>query len=111
MEKNKYIIVMTTTETPDEAKKLSQMLLEEKLVACVQISGPILSIYRWNGKIENTEEWRIMAKTTNFLYDKVEDFIKKNHSYSVPQIIAVPVSNGLNEYLSWIDENTTILFA
>jgi periplasmic divalent cation tolerance protein len=70
------------------------------------VSGPILSIYRWEGKIEQAEEWRIMAKTTRKLYDKVEESIRKNHSYSVPQIIAVPVLNGFSDYLQWIKENT-----
>jgi periplasmic divalent cation tolerance protein len=111
MEKNEYIIVISTTETKDEAKKIAQILIEKKIVACIQISGPILSLYWWEGKIEESEEWRIMAKTTNKLYDKVERCIRQNHSYSVPQIISVSISDGFAEYLKWIDDSATALFA
>lgn len=111
MEKNKYIIIISTTETIDEAKKISEILVEEKLAACVQISGPMLSLYRWEGKIEKNEEWRLTAKTVGELYDKVEECIRQNHSYSVPQIIAIPFIKGLPDYLKWIDDNTKDLFA
>ena len=86
-----YIQVFTTTETKEEAEKIAQYLVEQKLAACVQITGPIASTYRWKGKVENAQEWLCVIKTREDLYDKVEKSIKKLHSYETPEIIAVPI--------------------
>jgi periplasmic divalent cation tolerance protein len=75
-----------------------------KLAACVQITGPITSIYRWKGKVENVQEWLCMIKTREELFDKVETAIKKLHSYETPEIVAVPIVKGSKEYLTWIDD-------
>lgn len=103
MEK-KYIVVITTTETEEQAKKIAYELVDKHLCACVQISGPIKSIYYWEGKVESSEEWRVMAKTREDLYNKVEECIIKNHPYTVPQIISIPISNGFEKYLRWIHD-------
>jgi Uncharacterized protein involved in tolerance to divalent cations len=95
---------MTTTETKEEAEKIAQYLVEQKLAACVQITGPITSIYRWKGKVENAQEWLCLIKTRDDLYNKVEAAIKKLHSYETPEIIAVPIIKGSTEYLSWLDD-------
>ena len=100
-----YIQVTTTTETKEQAQKIAQHLVTEKLAACVQILGPINSIYRWKGKVENTQEWLCLIKTQDDLYDKVEAAIKSLHPYETPEIIAVPIVKGSKEYLNWIDEN------
>ena len=99
-----YIQVMTTTETKEEAEKIAQYLVEQKLAACVQITGPIASTYRWKGKIEKASEWHCLIKTREELYDKVETAIKKLHSYETPEIIAVPIVKGSKEYLNWLDD-------
>jgi periplasmic divalent cation tolerance protein len=99
-----YIQVFTTTETKEEAEKIAQYLVEQKLAACVQITGPIASTYRWKGKVENAQEWLCVIKTREDLYDKVEKSIKKLHSYETPEIIAVPILKGSSEYLSWLDD-------
>jgi periplasmic divalent cation tolerance protein len=99
-----YIQVMTTTETKEEAEKIAQYLVEQKLAACVQITGPIASTYRWKGKVENAQEWLCLIKTREELYDKVETAIKKLHSYETPEIFAVPIIKGSSEYLSWLDD-------
>jgi periplasmic divalent cation tolerance protein len=99
-----YIQVMTTTETRQQAQAIAQHLVAEKLAACVQITGPIASIYRWKGKMENAQEWLCLIKTREELYDKVENAIKKLHSYETPEIIAVPIIKGSSEYLSWLDD-------
>jgi len=99
-----YIQVTTTTETKEEAEKIAQYLVEQKLAACVQITGPIASTYRWKGKVENAQEWLCLIKTWEELYDKVETAIKKLHSYETPEIIAVPIIKGSKEYLHWIDD-------
>jgi periplasmic divalent cation tolerance protein len=100
-----YIQISTTTETKEQAQTIAQHLVEAKLAACVQITGPITSIYRWKGKVENAEEWLCLIKTRDDLFKKVEAAIKKMHPYETPEIIAVPIVKGSKEYLNWIDEN------
>ena len=99
-----FIQVFTTTETKEEAEKIAQYLVEQKLAACVQISGPIASTYRWKGKVETASEWHCLIKTREDFYDKVEKAIKKLHSYETPEIFAVPIIKGSSEYLSWLDD-------
>jgi periplasmic divalent cation tolerance protein len=100
-----YCIIITTCERKNEAKALALKIIDEKLAACVQISS-IQSYYSWNGKIENGQEYKLLIKTRNKLYDHLEIFIKKNHPYEVPQIIKIPIQEGSDEYLDWIDETT-----
>ena len=99
-----YIQISTTTETKEQAQKIAQYLVEEKLAACVQISGPITSIYRWKGKVEKANEWLCLIKTREKLFAKVESTIKKMHPYETPEIIAVPIVKGSKEYLNWLDD-------
>lgn len=99
-----YIQVITTTETKEQAQTIAQHLVEAKLAACVQITGPIASTYRWKGKVETANEWNCLIKTREELYDKVETAIKKLHSYETPEIFAVPIIKGSSEYLSWLDD-------
>jgi periplasmic divalent cation tolerance protein len=99
-----YIQIMTTTETKEEAEKIAQYLVEQKLAACVQITGPIASTYRWKGTVETACEWLCLIKTRDDLYNKVETAIKKLHSYETPEIIAVPIIKGSSEYLSWLND-------
>ena len=101
-----YIQITTTTETKEQAENIAQHLVEAKLAACVQIVGPITSIYRWRGKVENAQEWLCLIKTQDDLYNKVEVAIKNQHPYETPEIIAVPIVKGSKEYLQWISEET-----
>ena len=98
-----YIQISTTTETKEQAQKIAQNLVEQKLAACVQITGPIESTYRWKEKIETADEWLCLIKTRAILYNKVETAIKKLHSYETPEIIAVTIVKGSKQYLNWID--------
>jgi periplasmic divalent cation tolerance protein len=100
-----YCIVLSTTGSQEEADKIAGILLESRAASCVQIS-PIVSHYRWKGKIEKENEIRLLIKTTDALYSKVENLIRENHSYEVPQIVKVPITGGLKEYLDWISEET-----
>jgi periplasmic divalent cation tolerance protein len=99
-----YIQISTTTETKEQAKKIAQYLVETRLAACVQITGPITSVYRWKGKVENAQEWLCMIKTRKELFDKVETAIKKLHSYETPEIVTIPIVKGSKEYLIWLDD-------
>lgn len=101
-----YIQISTTTETKEQAQKIAKYLVEQKLAACVQISGPIESTYRWKGKVETAQEWLCQIKTRTSLFKKVEAAIKKLHPYETPEIIAVPIIKGSKEYLNWLDDET-----
>ena len=90
--------VITTIDTKEGAQKLARLLVEERLAACVQIIGPIESIYRWQGKIETAEEWQCVIKTKKDFYEKVEKFIKKHHPYEVPEIMAMDIANVYRHY-------------
>lgn len=97
-----YIQISTTTETKEQAQKIAQYLVEKKLAACVQITGPIESTYPWKGKVETAEEWLCLIKTQENLFNQVEAAIKKLHPYETPEIIAVPIVKGSKEYLNWL---------
>jgi len=97
-----FLQIITTTENAEEADKIAQHLITEKLAACVQILGPIKSIYRWKGKIEQSGEWICFIKTKEELFAPVEKAIKSLHSYETPEIIAVPISLGSADYLNWL---------
>jgi len=98
----KFIQVVTTTERKEDAEKIARTLVEEKLAGCVQIIGPLASIYRWEGSVEHGEEWLCSIKTSHKLYSAVETSIKKLHPYDVPEIIALPIVAGSVEYLRWL---------
>ena len=99
-----FIQVMMTTETEKQAQQIAKHLVEEKLAACVQICGPMESIYRWKGKIEMAPEFLCLVKTREDLFPQVEAAIKKLHSYETPEIIAVPIVRGSTEYMTWLDD-------
>lgn len=99
-----YIQVMTTTETKEQAQVIARHLVGKKLAACVQITGAIESTYRWKGKIESSPEYLCLIKTREDLFDEVAAAIKKLHSYETPEIIAIPIIKGHQEYLQWMDE-------
>lgn len=101
---SEYVQITTTTDSRELAVQIAEKLVGEKIAACLQILGPITSIYRWKGKIENTEEWYCVIKTRKNLYQKVEEAIKALHPYEVPEIIALPISEGSKDYLDWITQ-------
>ena len=96
------IQVFTTTEKKEDAVRIADLLVEKKLGACVQISGPILSIYHWHGKVERSEEWTCCIKTRKGLYPEVEQTILSAHPYDTPEIIALPITEGSERYLKWL---------
>jgi periplasmic divalent cation tolerance protein len=97
-----FIQVITTVGSQDEAARIARVLVERRLAACVQVSGPITSVYRWQGKIETSDEWTCTAKTSSGLYAAVEGVIRELHSYEVPEILAVPIAAGSAAYLAWL---------
>jgi len=103
--KTNYIQIQTTFENAGDAKKMVSLMLDAKLVACGQV-GEIESLYNWDGKSCKNKEFLLTMKTRTELYENCEKFIKANHPYKVPQIIAVPIVNGSQDYLDWVCENT-----
>ena len=101
---NEYSMIISTCPNKDSAKKIAKLLVEERLAACVQMF-PIESIYLWNEKINDENEIVLFIKSKSNLYDEISTAIKKNHSYEVPEIIQIPITNGLPEYLKWIDDS------
>lgn len=99
-----FIQISTTTETKKQAQKIAKYLVEQKLVACVQITGPIESRYRWKGNVETAAEYLCLIKTRITLFKKVEAAIKKLHPYETPEIIAVPIIKGSKEYSNWLND-------
>jgi periplasmic divalent cation tolerance protein len=100
--KNKFCIVKTTFNNKKDAKKLANLLIQQKLVACAQIEE-IESLYFWEEKIVDEKEFCLSLKTISKNYKKIEKLILANHNYRIPQIIQIPISDGLRGYLDWIE--------
>jgi periplasmic divalent cation tolerance protein len=97
-----YIQVITTTANKEDAAKIAAALVEKRLAACVQIVGPVHSIYRWEGKVEQAEEWQCLIKSRPDLFFAVEQVIKNIHPYEIPEIIALTIVAGSADYLQWL---------
>lgn len=102
-----YGIVLVTASSQMEATSIAETLIQAKLAACVSIM-PIRSLYTWNGKIHNEEEWQLVIKTDLNRFTQLEAKIRSVHSYEVPEMIAVPIVQGSQPYLQWITEQITI---
>jgi periplasmic divalent cation tolerance protein len=96
------IVVLTNLPELAAANKLAQLLVEQRLAACVNVLAPCSSVYRWQGGIETANEVPVLIKTVAARYPRVEAAIRATHPYELPEIISVPVVAGLAEYLGWI---------
>jgi periplasmic divalent cation tolerance protein len=105
MEKHEYSIITTTYPDKESAKSVAKLLIEKRLVACAQIF-PIESMYLWQGQIHDEDETILIAKSKTLLFDKIVATIRDNHTYEVPQIVQIPITDGLPEYLRWIGDCT-----
>ncbi|MCL1035783.1 divalent-cation tolerance protein CutA [Shewanella submarina] len=103
---SEYLLVLTTCPSKEEASALARTLVEQKLAACVQISAPITSCYSWDGKVCEEQEFSLQIKCLAACYDALQQAVIASHPYEVPELIAVPVSQGLPAYLEWIKENS-----
>jgi len=98
----KYIQVVTTIENSEQAQKLGRDLVEKRLAACAQVDGPINSVYWWQGRVEEAQEWRLTLKTVRAHYDRLEEEILRLHPYTTPEILATPIEAGSADYLDWL---------
>jgi periplasmic divalent cation tolerance protein len=97
------IVVLSTCETGEQAEKLARHLVDNRLAACVNILPGARSIYRWKGATEDAAEWLLIVKSRRDMFDSIRAAIAKLHTYEVPEVIAMPVVDGSESYLGWLD--------
>jgi periplasmic divalent cation tolerance protein len=98
-------IVLSTAGSEDEARKLARHLVEHQLAACVNIVPRVESIYRWQGKVESSQEWLLLIKTSAEKFPAVRDAIRELHSYDLPECIALTIEDGSPDYLQWLADS------
>ena len=98
-------IVLTTTPNYEEADRMAHSIVENKLAACVQILPKMTSVYFWEGKIQKEPELLLMIKTLEEKFDELSEFIRKNHSYDVPEIVAIESEKLSGDYLKWLTDS------
>lgn len=100
-------IVLTTAGSQSEARRIAEVLVERKLAACVNIISRVQSIYRWEGKTQETEEWLLVIKSMKDSFAKLKDAIKELHPYELPECLSLSVEEGSEEYLNWVKDSMT----
>jgi periplasmic divalent cation tolerance protein len=100
------LVVFVTCGSEEEALKIAHALVEERVAACVNLVSPIRSIYRWEGKVWDENEWLLIIKTQIARFNDIETRVTALHSYSIPEIIALPITKGYSSYLNWLKEMT-----
>jgi len=101
-----HIVVLITSSTESEAVQIARALVESRLAGCVNIIQGVRSIYRWQGNVEDEAEVLMIVKTKRGLFDELTRKVKELHSYTVPEIISLPITEGSGEYLEWLDGAT-----
>ena len=104
---DEHCVIFITAGSKEEAEKLSRGMIEKKLAFCVNTVSGIQSTYHWEGKLHVDDEILLIAKTRQQKYGVLENWVKQNHSYDVPEIISLPIQKGLPEYLKAIDDWVT----
>ena len=100
-----YVIVIVTVANREEAMKIVRSLLEERLIACANIVGPISSIFWWQGKIDEAREFLVFMKSHENHFERLSEKVAEIHSYEVPEIIALPIIKGSPPYLKWLSDS------
>jgi periplasmic divalent cation tolerance protein len=100
------LLVFTNLPDRASAERLAELLLEQRLAACVNILAPCRSVYRWKGAVQHDEEHPMLIKTSAERYAALEQALRQGHPYELPEIIAVPIEQGLPAYLDWVAAET-----
>jgi periplasmic divalent cation tolerance protein len=101
---SRYIQVATTLPSEDKARHLARDLINRRLAACVQVSGPITSTYRWQDHVEESQEWICTAKTRADIFSRISQAISELHPYELPEIIATAIIDISSSYAQWLDQ-------
>lgn len=101
-------VLLVVTNLPDRAtaERIADTLVTEGMAACINILAPCTSVYRWEGKLNHTDEVPLLIKTTHAAYPRLQNRLQELHPYELPELIAVPVTNGLPAYLAWVGQET-----
>jgi periplasmic divalent cation tolerance protein len=98
-----HIVVLITTDSEEEARRIGQLLVDREKAACVNIVPRVNSLFRWEGQLESAQESLMLVKTKASLFREVVELVKTVHSYEVPEIVALPIVSGSEDYLKWLD--------
>ena len=107
IDNQKMLLVMTTITDIDKGKLLARQIIEEQLVACCNIVPGVTSIYRWKGELCEDQECLLVMKTTEIRYTQLSKFFLQHHPYETPELIALPITQSTQEYLSWVIKETS----
>lgn len=100
---SQIVQMVTTVGSQADAERLARFLVEQRLAACVQIDGPLTSIYHWQGRIESSEEWRLTAKSLKSHSGRLEAVVRERHPYEVPEILTTEISTVSEAYRMWLE--------
>ncbi|MES9943809.1 divalent-cation tolerance protein CutA [Candidatus Thiodiazotropha sp. CDECU1] len=100
------LLILCTVPDRETGLKLAKALLDQGLAACVNLTSPVTSVYRWQGQLEQSDEILLLIKSVEKQYQRVEALLRAQHPYELPEIIAVPVEQGLDDYLDWVERCT-----
>ena len=106
MTPDEFVVVLVTAGSADEAARIGRALVEARLAACANVVGPIRSIYRWQGAVEDAAEHLLLLKARGADLDALEAEVRALHSYDVPEVLALPVRGGSAAYLAWLAQST-----
>lgn len=100
-----HVVIFVTVESEEQAQRISDLLLQRKLVACANIIKNVKSFFWWQGKVDHSDEGMLVMKSREELLGEVVRLVRENHSYEVPEVVALPIIGGNPDYLRWIDES------
>src|SRR6266700_980489 len=100
-----HIVVLSTCASEEEAERLARLLVDARLAACVNVVPRVKSYYRWKGAIETAEEFLLVIKSSRHLFEALRTELEKDHSYEVPEVLALPVVDAARNYLTWLAAN------
>lgn len=103
-----HVVVMVTADSEEQAKRICDILLERKVIACANIVRGVESFFWWKGKVDHSRELLLLMKSRSELLDEIVRLVRENHSYDVPEVVALPLVGGNPEYLRWIDDSVEI---